>query len=61
MRYSYPYPLFAALDTTQRLALFTGAAALMTGSTVLLQWLYGRLNGLTVAEKRSVPGNIKGE
>jgi len=41
--------------------LFTGAAATMTGSTVMLQWLYGKVNGLTAAEKRSVPGNMKGE
>jgi hypothetical protein len=33
----------------------------MTGSTVMLQWLYGKVNGLTAAEKRSVPGNVKGE
>ncbi|CZR51080.1 related to UPF0641 membrane protein PJ4664.05 [Phialocephala subalpina] len=57
----YPYPLFAALDTTQRVVLFTGAALTMTGSTVMLQWLYGRVNGLQGAEKRSTPANIKGE
>lgn len=61
MRNSYPYPLFAALDTTGRIVLFTGAASLMTGSTVMLRWLYGKVNGLTAAEKRSVPGNVKGE
>lgn len=58
---SYPYPLFSVLDTQQRVALFTGAAALMTGSTVMLQWLYGKLNGLTTTPRRSVPGNVKGE
>lgn len=58
---SYPYPLFGQLDTTQRVALFTGAALTMTGSTVVLQWLYGRINGLKGAEKRSTPANIKGE
>jgi hypothetical protein len=58
---SYPYPLFEVLDTTGRVVLFTGAASLMTGSTVLLRWLYGKVNGLTAAEKRSVPGNVKGE
>lgn len=58
---SYPYPLFAALDTTQRIVLFTSAALTMTGSTVMLQWLYSRVNGLQGAEKRSTPNNIKGE
>ncbi|KAF8847854.1 integral membrane protein-like protein [Acephala macrosclerotiorum] len=57
----YPYPLFAALDTTQRVVLFTAAALTMTASTVMLQWLYGRVNGLQGAEKRSTPNNIKGE
>ncbi len=57
----YPYPLFSALDTPQRIVLFIAAAATMTGSTAMLQWLYGRVNGLTGAEKRSVPGNVKGE
>ncbi|KUJ22645.1 integral membrane protein-like protein [Mollisia scopiformis] len=56
----YPYPLFAALDTTQRIFLFTSAAMTMTGSTIMLQWLYGRVNGLRGAEKRSTPNNIKG-
>jgi len=59
--YSYPYPLFGHLDTIQRVVLFTFAALLMTGSTALLQWLYGGVNGLQGAEKRSTPRNIKGE
>ncbi len=58
---SYPYPLFAVLDTTQRLVLFTGAAILMTGSTVMLRRLYEIVNGLEGSEKRSTPSNIKGE
>lgn len=59
---SYPYPLFAHLDTTQRAALFTGAALLMTATTAMLQWLHGAINnGLQGAEKRSTPRNIKGE
>lgn len=33
----------------------------MTGSTIMLQWLYGKVNGLQGAEKRSTPNNIKGE
>ncbi|KAE8448317.1 hypothetical protein EG329_009561 [Mollisiaceae sp. DMI_Dod_QoI] len=57
----YPYPLFGVLDTTQRIFLFTAAAMTMTGSTMMLRWLYGRVNGLQGAEKRSTPNNIKGE
>lgn len=59
--HSYPYPLFGQLNTTQRAVLFVGAALTMTGSTAVLQWLYGRLNGLEGAEKRQTPNNIKGE
>jgi hypothetical protein len=33
----------------------------MTGSTLMLKWLYGRVNGLQGAENRSRPGHIKGE
>lgn len=58
---SYPYPLFDAVDTTGRVLVFTGAAVLMTGSTIMLRLLYGKVNGLTAVEKRSVPGNVKGE
>jgi len=57
----YPYPLFGQLDTLQRVILFTAAASTMTASTITLQWLYGRVNGLPGAEKRSTPSNIKGE
>ncbi|KAK6613815.1 integral membrane protein [Botrytis cinerea] len=56
----YPYPLFGHLDTTQRAILFTGAALTMTGSTAVLKWLYGRVNGLQGAQYRSSPNNIKG-
>ncbi|RFU31346.1 hypothetical protein B7463_g4995, partial [Scytalidium lignicola] len=41
----YPYPLFAQLDTPQRIILFGIAAVTMTASTVMLQWLYGMVNG----------------
>jgi hypothetical protein len=58
---SYPYPLFGHLDTTQRAVLFMGAALTMTGSMVLLQWLYGTVNGLQGEEKISRPNNIKAE
>jgi hypothetical protein len=61
MRNSYPYPLFEVLDTSRRILLFAGAAAMMTGSTVMLRWLYRKVNRLSAAEKRSVPGNVKGE
>jgi len=42
----YPYPLFDLLDTSQRIGLFAGSAVVMAGSTVVLKWLYGRVNGL---------------
>jgi hypothetical protein len=59
--HSYPYPLFGQLDTAQRVVLFTGAAATMTGSAAVLQWVYGKVNGLQRSEKKSTPRNIKGE
>lgn len=58
---SYPYPLMEQLSTVQRVILFGAAALLMTGSTVMLKWLYGKVNGLQGEEKRSTPGNVKGE
>lgn len=58
---SYPYPLFGHLDTTQRAVLFTSAALTMTGSTVLLQWMYGKMNGLQGEEKIRTPNDIKAE
>ncbi|TGJ84129.1 hypothetical protein E0Z10_g4635 [Xylaria hypoxylon] len=42
----YPYPIFDILNTWQRAALFAFSAFLMTGSTMLLKWLYGKANGL---------------
>ncbi|KAG0651044.1 hypothetical protein D0Z07_2795 [Hyphodiscus hymeniophilus] len=57
----YPYPLFGKLDTTQRAMLFTIAALTMTASTAMLQWLYGRVNGLQGKQKIAHPDNIKGE
>lgn len=41
----YPYPIFDVLNTVQRVGLFTFSAALMTASTSLLKWVYGRFNG----------------
>ncbi|KAL1880518.1 hypothetical protein VTK73DRAFT_5718 [Phialemonium thermophilum] len=42
----YPYPIFEVLNTWQRVLLFSTSAALMTGSTMALKWLYGKLNGI---------------
>ena len=59
---SYPYPLFELLTTPQRIGLFTGAAFVMTGSTVVLRWLYQQLNGnLGRRAGRANPANLKGE
>ena len=49
------------LDTAQRVMLFGGAALLMTGSTIMLKWLYGRVNGLQGAQRKSNPANVKGK
>ena len=43
---SYPYPLFGLLSTSQRVLLFGTSATLMTGSTMVLKWVYGKLNGI---------------
>jgi len=42
----YPYPIFDLLSTWQRVLLFTTSACLMTGSTLALKWVYGKLNGI---------------
>ncbi|KAJ0162003.1 UPF0641 membrane protein [Colletotrichum tanaceti] len=47
----YPYPIFDVLNTVQRVGLFTFSAGLMTASTSLLKWLYGRFNGYEQMEK----------
>jgi len=57
----YPYPLFATLSTPQRAILFAGSAVTMTGSTIVLKWLYGRVNGLQGQQNRAKPGNVKAE
>lgn len=41
----YPYPIFDLLSTWQRVLLFTFSASLMTGSTLALKWIYGKVNG----------------
>ena len=56
----YPYPLFDLLDTTQRIGLFSASALLMTASTAVLKWLYGRINGYGVqTAPKARPGNVK--
>lgn len=49
----YPYPIFDVLSTWQRAILFTFSASLMTGSTILLKWTYGRINGIDKFEKEA--------
>ncbi|KIV77869.1 hypothetical protein PV11_09647 [Exophiala sideris] len=41
----YPYPLFAMLDSTQRVGLFVGSALVMAANTMVLKWIYGKVNG----------------
>lgn len=54
--------MFDMLSTEQRIVLFAGAALVMTGSTVVLRWLYLQLNGnLGRSARRANPANIKGE
>jgi len=42
----YPYPIFDILSTWQRGMLFTFSSIVMSGSTMALKWLYGKLNGV---------------
>jgi hypothetical protein len=51
----YPYPLFALLDNTQRVGLFGASAALMAINTVVIKWVYARVNGV----QSSRPGKVK--
>ncbi|ORY62264.1 FAR-17a/AIG1-like protein [Pseudomassariella vexata] len=50
----YPYPIFELLSTWQRALLFISSASLMTGSTMLLKWLYGKLNGIERFQKEAI-------
>ncbi|OTB03105.1 hypothetical protein M426DRAFT_74237 [Hypoxylon sp. CI-4A] len=50
----YPYPIFDVLNTWQRVLLFTFSATLMTGSTALLKWTYGKINGIEEFKKEAV-------
>ncbi len=49
----YPYPLLELLSTPQRVLLFSVSAGLMTLSTFLIQWVYGKVNGLDGLEVRA--------
>ncbi|KAI0109657.1 FAR-17a/AIG1-like protein-domain-containing protein [Nemania sp. FL0031] len=55
----YPYPLFDVLSTWQRATLFAFSAFLMTGSTIALKWLYGKVNGLEGSQGKAV-GDLAG-
>ncbi|KAI1767656.1 FAR-17a/AIG1-like protein [Hypoxylon sp. FL1150] len=57
----YPYPIFDILNTWQRALLFTFSATLMTGSTMLLKWTYGKINGIEEFKKEAVadPAGIR--
>ncbi|OTA89704.1 hypothetical protein M434DRAFT_398420 [Hypoxylon sp. CO27-5] len=50
----YPYPIFDILSTWQRALLFTFSASLMTGSTMMLKWTYGMINGIEGYKKDAV-------
>ncbi|RFU28959.1 hypothetical protein B7463_g7398, partial [Scytalidium lignicola] len=47
----YPYPLLTQLSTWQKLCLCLTSAALMTSSTIVLKWVYGRVNGVEEVKK----------
>jgi hypothetical protein len=40
----YPYPLIGLLSSLQKVYLGLSSAALMTGSTMLLKWVYRQIN-----------------
>ncbi|OCT54417.1 hypothetical protein CLCR_00941 [Cladophialophora carrionii] len=48
----YPYPLFALLGSGQRMGLFGVSALLMAWNTVVLKWVYGRVNGVEGRQRR---------
>lgn len=58
----YPYPIFHVLNTWQRAALFGSSAFVMTGSTMGLKWIYGKINGVEKFKREAVskPAGIKG-
>ncbi|KAI1339620.1 FAR-17a/AIG1-like protein [Xylariaceae sp. FL0016] len=57
----YPYPIFDVLTKWQRALLFTFSALLMTGSTMTLKWLYGKINGIESFKKDAItdPAGIR--
>ncbi|KAL7628214.1 hypothetical protein AAE478_002413 [Parahypoxylon ruwenzoriense] len=59
----YPYPIFDILSTWKRMLLFTFSACLMTGSTMILKWTYGKVNGIEQFKKEAVadPAGIRGK
>ncbi|KAK7970739.1 hypothetical protein PG988_009812 [Apiospora saccharicola] len=50
----YPYPIFDVLSTWQRFLLFSFSSLVMSGSTMALKWLYGKLNGVEQFQKEAV-------
>nr|POE63323.1 upf0641 membrane protein [Quercus suber] len=63
----YPYPIFAVLDTYQRIGLFAFSALLMALSTAFLIWLYAVVNGKDIKhlgngriELKERSGDVKG-
>lgn len=52
----YPYPIFDILSIWQRAMLFAFSAVLMTGSTIGLKWLYGKVNGIEHFQKNPIGG-----
>ncbi|PGH10663.1 hypothetical protein AJ79_05377 [Helicocarpus griseus UAMH5409] len=55
----YPYPIFEKLSTGWRVVLFLFSAVLMAVNTVLLKYLYGRMNGFVHPESAARPGAVK--
>ncbi|KAI5862730.1 FAR-17a/AIG1-like protein [Durotheca rogersii] len=50
----YPYPIFGILSTWQRALLFAFSASVMTGSTMILKWTYGKVNGIEKFKEEAV-------
>jgi len=51
----YPYPLFAAVDTSTRAIIFTISGVMMGLSTLALQWAYSLANGVENWEEAGAP------
>lgn len=47
----YPYPIFDMVGFAGRIGLFTTSAAIMTGSTMVLERIYAMVNGTTQENK----------